>query len=141
MTYVVPGNDLQTALQLHAENKDGQAYRHIADAIDRDRGEVHPCVIDWLLLSAEAGRKKSWAKALGFQLNNAESERVSRSIAENFFNLLKKKEGLLPSMETIITLNGMSAQRELGMESKTLASCMTGRSTLQRFITNTDKAN
>jgi len=140
MTYVLPPNDLQAVLKLHEENSDGPAYRHIAEAIERDRGHVHPCVIDWLMISAEAGRKKSWARALGFSLNTEQSDRLSRGIAQNFFALLRKQEGLMPSMETIVSLNGMSAVRETG-ESRSFNSSLPGRSALQRVMAGEDKVN
>lgn len=140
MTYVLPPNDLQEVLKLHAENRDGLAYRHIAEAVERDRGHVHPCVIDWLMISAEAGRKNSWAKALGFSLNNQQSDNLARGIAQNFFGLLRKNEGVMPSMETIVSLSGMSAARETG-ESKSFNSSLPGRSSLQRVMSGEEKVN
>ncbi len=141
MAYIIPQTDLHEALKLHGENRDGPAFRCLSDAIRRDRGEVHPCVIDWLSLSAEAGRKKSWAAALGFKLNTEKADKLSRGVAQNFFSTLRKNEGRLPTMEAIVSLGGMVALRELGIGNKSLATLLPDRSTLQRYISESDGAN
>ena len=114
MAYILPERDLNEALQLHSVGHTGLAYQRVSDAIERDGGHVHPCVIDWLTLSAQVDARKSWLGNILRKLNAAEQRRLQLTISDNFFSLLKKSDGRMPSLETLMDLDAMSALRETG---------------------------
>lgn len=114
MAYVLPERDLNEALQLHSVGHTGLAYQRVSAAIERDGGHVHPCVIDWLALTAQAGGRKSWLGNILGKLNAAEQRRLQLTISDNFFGLLRRSGGRMPGLETLMDLDAMSALRETG---------------------------